>query len=121
MFPSQHFEPGGFLPGLGFVVLFSLPGWALAIPIVLIVLNFRGWRFWMYLAIGCAIGPTLMFGLALYAFLTEPSMVGFNAGAGPLLILGSAISCLTTLIYLLLMRRSQPRPSVVRTDSTLGG
>jgi hypothetical protein len=105
-FPSQHFEASGFLPGLVFVFLFSLPGWVLSIPVVLIVTNVRGWRFWMYLVIGCSIGPLLMFGIALYGFLTDPRTDGFAAGASPLLFLGTAVSCLTTLIYLLLLRRA---------------
>ena len=72
MFPSQHYAAAGFFPGLGIVLVFSLPGWVLAIPVVLIVTNIRGWRFWVYFAIGCTIGPLLMFGIAIYEFLSDP-------------------------------------------------
>jgi hypothetical protein len=57
VYPRQHSETGGFLPGLGIVFLFSLSGWLLAIPIVLIMKNIHGWRFGAYLTIGCVIGP----------------------------------------------------------------
>ena len=109
VFPGQHqhFDAVEFFTGIGIVLLFSLPGWILAIPIVLIVTNYREWRFWVYLAVGSVIGPLLMFGIAFYAFFSDPHSSGFSWEANPLLILGTSVSCVTTLIYLLLMRRAQ--------------
>jgi len=98
---------GEFLPGLALVLLCSLPGWVLAIPVVLIVTNIRGWRFWMYWAFGSAIGPLLMLGVAFYESLTDPSRGEFVQQVNPLIGLAAAISCATTLIYMQLLRRAQ--------------
>jgi hypothetical protein len=91
------------------VIVLSLPGWVLAIPIVLLVRNIRGWRFWMYWAVGILIGPVLIMAVALYS---GPGLGGLPGGSMSLLYLATAISALTTLIYLLLLRRGQARASV---------
>ena len=42
------------------VVLLSLPGWLLAVPLVLKVRNIEGRRFWLCLAAGACFGPALV-------------------------------------------------------------
>jgi hypothetical protein len=90
------------------VFLASLPGWLLAIPIVLAVRNIAGWRFWMYFALGTGIGPLWILGMGLYFSLVSPHHTGFAPGPIDLYYKALAVSSLTTLIYLLLLRRAQP-------------
>ncbi len=105
-----HLSAMGFWTAILFfdpwVIVVSLPGWVLAIPIVLLVKNIRGWRFWMYWAIGVCIGPALILGVALYS---GPGLAAIPGGATSLIYLAAAISGLTTLLYLLLLRRGQAR------------
>ena len=91
------------------VIILSLPGWALAVPIVLVVRNIRGWRFWMYWVIGSCIGPALILAVSLYS---GPGLAGFGGNSMSLFYLAAAISGLTTVIYLLLLRRAQAQASV---------
>ena len=89
------------------VLVFSLPGWLLAIPIVLAVRNIGGWRFWMYFALGSCIGPAWFLGMALYFFLKSPTHFGSVPGPLGLYVRPAVVSSLTTLVYLLLLRRAQ--------------
>ncbi len=92
------------------VIILSLPGWALGVPFVLLVTNIRAWRFWMYWAIGLCIGPALILAVALYS---GPGLAGFpGSNSMSLFYLAAAISGLTTLIYLILLRRAQAQASV---------
>ena len=109
-----HLSPMGLWTAILFfdpwVIMLSLPGWALAVPIVLLVRNIRGWRFWMYWVIGLCLGPALILAVTLYS---GPGLAAFtgNNSMSPF-YLAAAISGLTTLIYLLLLRRAQARASV---------
>jgi hypothetical protein len=81
---------------LGF--LWSLLGWILALPLIMVVSNIRGWRFAGCLMIGSGIGPVAVLALGL----TEgkfPDVWPVKAA--------SVISFSTALIYLLLFRRAQ--------------
>jgi hypothetical protein len=89
------------------LVVLSLPGWFLAIPVVLLVKNIHGWRFWIYLAIGICFGPVLILVVSWYAATRGLSLAGF-AGVSIVYISG-VVSGLTTLLYLLLLRRAQAR------------
>ena len=89
------------------VVLLSLPGWLLAIPAVLLVRDLRRWRFWVYLALGSFIGPVLILGIAFISALRAPNFAGFPRDSMSTVFLAAGISFLTTLIYLLLLRRAQ--------------
>jgi hypothetical protein len=97
------------------VVLLSLPGWLLAIPVVLLVKNIRGWRFWMFWGLGVCFGPALILGASLYTALGAAAFAGFSRDLLPLTFMAGAVSGLTTLIYLLLLRWSQAR-SLLRTS-----
>jgi hypothetical protein len=79
----------------------------LGIPYVLLVRNSQGWRFWVYLAIGSGIGPSLVLSPSLYAFLRRsfdgpPSTDDYYTAC-----IATMVSCLTALVYLLLLRRAQ--------------
>ena len=92
--------------------LCSLPGWVVAMPIVLFVSNFNGWRLWAMLALGAGIGPLVMFTVALYFQVTSPNPGHYAPEARNLLFLATAVSALTTLFYLFgvsrLLRSSLP-------------
>jgi ABC-type Fe3+ transport system permease subunit len=74
---EAHFQAGDLLWFIFPVLVFSIPGWVLATPMVLTATNFSGWRLWFNLAIGSSIGPILMLGLALYERLTSPHLRRF--------------------------------------------
>jgi len=103
---NAHVSANGLLLFVCYALIFSIPGWLLALPIVFVVANFRGWRFWMYWVIGSAIGPVVILGFALYSFLKSPKSAGFSPPI-ELVYLAAAVSSLTTLIYLLLTKRAQ--------------
>jgi hypothetical protein len=94
------------------VIVLCLPGWVLSTPIVMIVTNIRGWRFWLYWAIGTCFGPLLILAIAFYSALRSPSFAGFPGSSMSLMYLTGAISGLTSLIYLSLLRWGQERSSV---------
>lgn len=87
------------------IFLCSLPGWIVAIPIVLFVSNFNGWRFWAMLALGAGIGPLVTFTVALYFQVNAPNHSHYAPEARNLVFLATAVSALTTLLYLLGVRR----------------
>ena len=81
-------------------LLFTLPGWALALPFVIYFKNADGWRTWAILAIGTAIGPCFLLGWPLLEY-GRITWQGDGAGASMALFIGF----LTTLFYVLLLRR----------------
>lgn len=99
------------------VIVLSLPGWALAVPIVVLVTNIRGWRFWMWWAIGICLGPALVMVVALYS---GPGFGGLPGSSMSAVYLAAAVSGLTTLIYLLLLRRGQARTEIEASATVVG-
>jgi hypothetical protein len=97
------------------VLVFCLPGWLLAAPVVLAVTDFHGWRLWFFLAVGSCIGPIVMVGFALWNRLSDGDTSGFYAG-WRFLVLAAAVSCTTTLIYLWLIRRAEERSNSAVTE-----
>ncbi len=91
------------------VITLSLPGWVLALPLILLVRQVQGWRFWMYWGIGICFGPAMILGIGLYSAARAPSFAGFPASYASTAYLSGAISGLASLIYLLLLRRAQTR------------
>jgi hypothetical protein len=94
------------------VVLLSLPGWLLATPIVLLVKDIRGWRFWMYWAVGVCFGPALILAVAWYGGTRGVSLGGLARDSMSVVYMAGAVSGLTTIFYLLLLRRAQARSSI---------
>jgi hypothetical protein len=97
---------GGFL---------CLVGWTLSLPIILTVSQFERSRFWVFLLVGTAIGPLTMIAaelvLEIYTVLENPNSMLGAPEFGKFLLLPASVSFVTTLIYLLLMRRSTQQPS----------
>jgi hypothetical protein len=91
------------------VITLSLPGWLLALPLVLLVRNVRGWRFWIYWAIGICIGPLIVLLVERVAASRGFVLAGMPGGSDAAFYLATAISALSSLIYLLLVRRGQTR------------
>jgi hypothetical protein len=113
---------GVLIAALGFdvwVVIFSVPGWLLAIPIVLFVRNISGWRFWIYFALGAVFGPALILGLAFYSAVRAPSFAGFPGNSMSVVYLAGAISAISSLVYLLLLRSAQKRSATFADVTTV--
>jgi hypothetical protein len=89
------------------VIALSLPGWLLALPLVLLVTNVRGWRFWVYWIIGIAFGPAIVLVVNSVAAAQGFSLAGIPGGLSAATYLAAAISGLSSLIYLLILRRGQ--------------
>jgi hypothetical protein len=94
-----------------FTLMWSIPGWIIAVPVVLLVGNYSGWRMWLWGAVGCCIGPALLLGLAAFSYLTEPLLAGFAPGSWKFLLMAGAVSSITTVAYLTLVKRSLPSAS----------
>jgi len=96
---------------------FCLIAWVLSIPFVLLIRKIAGWRFWFYWVLGSCVGPALMLGLIFALFMTlmphRPGDPWFMPAELSLVYLAGAISSLTSLFYLLLLRGAQKR-AVVR-------
>jgi hypothetical protein len=103
---DAHFQASDPLWFVFTVLVFTLPGWLLAMPFVLLATDFHGWRWWLFVAVGSAIGPIFMIGLAIYERLTPPHD-DWLWGNGIFFGLATAVSCVTTLIYVGLIRRAQ--------------
>lgn len=104
--PKSHLDLGGIALSAGIFLAFSLPGWIVAIPILMFVKDYSGWRLWACAATGICIGPILILALRVYQFVIEPQSVGFLPGGGAILLVpASAVSVLSTVIYLLLVSR----------------
>lgn len=100
------------------VIVLSLPGWFLALPLVLLVRNVRGWRFWMYWIIGICFGPAIVLLVNGIATTRGFSLAGIPGGLNAAIYLSAAISGLSSLIYLLLLRLGQMR-SAYRASTAL--
>jgi hypothetical protein len=98
------------------VLLFCIPGWILAFPIVFLARNLSGLRFWIWWAAGTCVGPAIMFGVAYGApyilfrshSYQEPSHGGVPTWSG-WFSLATGVACVATLLFLLLLRREQGR------------
>lgn len=91
------------------VIALSLPGWFLALPLVLLVRNVHGWRFWMYWVLGIGFGPVIVLIVNWIALQQGFSLAGIPGGLTSAIYLSAMISGLSSLIYLLILRRGQTR------------
>jgi hypothetical protein len=96
------------LPG----VIFAIPGWVIAIPLVLLISRIDGWRFWMLLAVGASIGPIAIASFALWAWVAAGENGRPDTFGPAFFLLGTAVAAITTLTYLLLLHRAQRRVGV---------
>ena len=105
--PETHIDPKSVLVSICIVLIASLPGWIVSIPIVVSVKNYSGWRFWAWCVTGICIGPTLILGIGVYGSLMNPrSATSLSDGKG-LIVLATAVSVITTLTYLSFVSRGQ--------------
>ena len=92
----------------------SAVGWILATPLVILGQRVNGWRFWIYLAIGAILGPLALEAVTAYVYLSSK-----NRGTYPSFsvadIFALIVSSLTTLIFLLLVRRANQRAGETQT------
>ena len=100
----SHVQP--VLEILPVYLLFALPGWILALPFVLLFKDASGWRVWAILGIGSAIGPLFMLAVSLLSRHghLDWEADGFGVGAA------ACIGTVTTVLYVVLLRRFAPRP-----------
>ena len=97
---------------IGVMIGFCTVGWVFAVPVVLAVTNIRKWRFWLYWVLGSCVGPLLMLALSAVVFIVFPqnsTKTMISPAVLPLVSLAGAVSSLTSLFYLLLLRRAQSR------------
>jgi hypothetical protein len=92
---------------------FSFPGWIVAAPAVLLATRFCRWRFWAYLAAGTCIGPALYLAYELIGFAKSKSAIDFSRM--PVQVV--EVAFLTTLTYLLLVRRARASRRDARVDA----
>jgi hypothetical protein len=86
----------------------SVVGWILAIPLVILAKRVDEWRFWMYLGIGIIFGPFALKVVSAYAYLSSKNRGMYPSFSVPD-IFAAIVSSLTTMIFLLLMRRANQR------------
>lgn len=91
---------------------FSMVAWFVSMPAVLIVRNFRGYRFWLYWGLGSCVGPLLILALFGAVYLLVPHAATeqwMRPELRVILYLAAAVSSLTSLFYLLLVQWSEKR------------
>ena len=82
--------------------VFSLPGWLLALPFVLIFKDADGFRGWATVVIGTAIGPTFILAWVLYASRGD---INWNADRSALMM-ASVIALLTSSFYVFFLKKT---------------
>lgn len=92
---------------------FCVLGWLLSLPVILRIRRIDKWRFWFLLAMGTGIGPAIMFSIAICfevsAVIERISSPNWDPAIKNYVYIATAISFLTTLIYLLILRRIENR------------
>lgn len=104
--PGAHLDVMRVLAPTCVVIIASLCGWLVAIPVILLVRDYSAWRLWAWGAVGICIGPAV--GLALYRILSGPVSNGFVAAASGFMLLSLAVSTLSTCAYLSLVSSQKP-------------
>jgi hypothetical protein len=90
------------------MVGFCVIAWIFTVPVVLIIRNVSGWRFWFYWVLGSCVGPALVLALsAIISNLYPENAVLFKAAVRPLLYAAAADSTLASIFYLTLLRGAQ--------------
>jgi hypothetical protein len=108
---------------------FCVIAWIFSVPVVLLIRNVSGLRFWLYWVLGSCLGPVLVLALSAIIFTVYPQNAAlFKSAVRPLVYGSAAISSLTSLFYLSLLRGAQKsaaaralkaRPAQVRADDGL--
>jgi hypothetical protein len=99
----------------GVLVGFCIIAWVVSAPVVLMIRDIGGWRFWLYWVLGTCVGPLLMLGLCVAVFFAMPhgpDSPWFNPAMRPLVFMAGAISSVTSLLYLSMLRWAQRKAGV---------
>jgi hypothetical protein len=97
----------GFIYFASFLVI---PGWLLALPVLLFLKRTDGWHLGLMALIGISIGPFIDLGMDLWSFLSSPTAI-FNIYL-PWLYMATAISAIATALYLTALKLfSNPTPT----------
>jgi len=118
--PRAKLDPGELIPFTCIVVIFSLTGWLAAIPFVLLVRDYSGWRVWLWGAAGISVGPGVLLAIGLYVSLTDPNFAGWSGESG-FFVMSTAVSTLSTFSYLLLVLRPRGRRRATADPSLRSG
>jgi hypothetical protein len=91
---------------LYFSSVLVIPGWLIALPILVLPRNAIRMRYWQLGLIGTAIGPAIMIAIGVYAAIASGTGLNYKREAFNLLYLATGISFLTTVLYLSTLRLS---------------
>ena len=98
-------------------LLFALPGWLIAVPIILSVRNYSGWRKWLWAGLGGCVGPAFLLGLISLSFLLQPRFGSLQPATWRYFVCAGAVSLISTAVYLSLVTR-EPHPLQPATPSS---
>jgi hypothetical protein len=84
-------------------------GLILAVPAIVFFTDLRAWRFWTLLALGTALGPISFYVLVAVTSPGHFTFSGHSAFDQATLLVTIPVSSLSTLLYLLILRRWQRR------------
>jgi hypothetical protein len=107
-----NFRSSEVLLTIAVTVGFCMVAWILSLPVVLLISKIAGWRFWFYWILGSCVGPALMLGLILLIYVVfphSPDASWFVPAEMSLVYIAGTISSLTSLFYLLFLRRAQKK------------
>jgi len=93
--------------------VFVIPGWLLALPLVLLFNRADGWRFWVLGMYGTLLGPGIIFAWAVACKVTEHSTIKDFVDMGGIAF---AIAILSTAFYLSIFKSSS-RDSIEQAPS----
>jgi len=95
----------GILITLCFVLVYSTPGWLMALPAVIGLRNLDGRRSWICAVVGSWIGPAQMYGLAIYFSLRRNNARLMFPGPNPWFVTATVVSVSATVLYVGFMKR----------------
>lgn len=96
-----------------FASILVIPGWLLSLPLVISFNRIDGWRMWVLAISGSLIGPVIMGAIYLQSEFTMPSTTTWAPGSINFAYMATAISVLTTGIYLTTLKLlSRPTPAL---------
>jgi hypothetical protein len=102
--PGTRFNGSAVIQTMQVVLLFSIPGWLIALPLVLLVRDFRGWRAWAWFVAGASIGPLISLGLAWRDWQVRRDADHFWFRQEGTFLLSTPVSIMAAFMYVLLVR-----------------
>ncbi len=83
-----------------FASILVIPGWLIALPIIVVPKKADSLPIWKLAVIGTLIGPGIMFAIGIYAAIANHTGLNYKREAYYLVGLAAVVSFLTTAIYL---------------------